>query len=146
MQKDDSKSVGRGAGKASSMAGGDGDRQKKVPMWSGLVSFSVVINTVTKATWRNYSSTSRSITEGKGQEPGAEPRRCTVPGSLAHFGSLGMVPPTVAWDPPISTNNENNSPQTTGQTAVSEPTIETVWSQVIPGCAANNNQDSGVSI
>lgn len=57
-------SIGRDARKASSMAGADGDGQEKVPMWSGLVSFSVVINTVTKATWRNYSSTSQSITEG----------------------------------------------------------------------------------
>ena len=50
MQKDDIKSIGRDVGKASSMAGGDGDGQKKVPMWSGPVSFSVVLNTVTKAT------------------------------------------------------------------------------------------------
>lgn len=64
MQKDDIKSIGRDVGKASSMAGGDGDGQKKVPMWSGPVSFSVVLNTVTKATWRNHSSTSQSITEG----------------------------------------------------------------------------------
>lgn len=65
MQKDDSKSGGRDAGRreTSSMTGSDGDGQEKVPTWSGLVSPSVVINAVTRASWRNYSSTSWCITE-----------------------------------------------------------------------------------